>query len=335
MHIFSKISHLYLVFCYTLIWFSSTSVFADTKIKTDLLPPGDLIDVGGYKLHIYCKGDVTSRPTVILDSGVGGFSLEWIRIQETIAEQDRICAYDRAGYGWSDMGPLPRTTKRITTELHTLLENAGITGPYIFVGHSFGGYTAQYYARNYQDEIIAMLLIDSSHPEQFYRFPTRKSTHTHKSVDRSKTRYRIQQPTLSNNYPLEVVDIAYHLMSSWKSTLTLQEERSSFYISGLQIDASDPMPDIPLIVLTRGQRVWPKDEYGDAMEKTWLQLQEELTSISSKTEHIIAKNSGHLIHLDQPGIVIKAVRNLLHKNENEETQKLIECSQPESVTVNC
>ena len=107
--------------------------------------PGRLVDVGGYRLHIYCAGE--GMPSIIFDSGVGGFSLEWTRVQKVLARRTRVCTYDRAGYGWSDLGPLPRTSERITRELHTLLEKAGVAGPYILAGHSFGGYNAQLFAR--------------------------------------------------------------------------------------------------------------------------------------------------------------------------------------------
>ena len=88
---------------------------------------GKLVDVGGYRLHINCVG--RGLPTIIFDSGAGGFSLEWSRVQVVLARQTKVCTYDRAGYGWSDMGPLPRTSERITKELHTLLNNGNISGP--------------------------------------------------------------------------------------------------------------------------------------------------------------------------------------------------------------
>ena len=104
-----------------------------------------MVDVGGFRLHINCQGE--GEPTVVLDSGAGGFSLEWVNIQKALSPQTRVCAYDRAGYAWSDMGPLPRTSRRIVGELKTLLEKGDIPGPYILVGHSFGGFNVQYFAR--------------------------------------------------------------------------------------------------------------------------------------------------------------------------------------------
>ena len=100
-------------------------------------PPGEMVDVGGYSLHINCVGQ--GSPTVLLDAGSGGFSAQWVRVQQEVSGTTRVCAYDRAGMGWSEMGPEPRDAKRITGELHALLEGAGIEGPYVLVGHSFGG----------------------------------------------------------------------------------------------------------------------------------------------------------------------------------------------------
>ena len=100
-------------------------------------PPGTLIDMGGYKLHLYCTGErKTSQPTVVLEAGSGSASPDWGLVQPEIAKVTRVCSYDRAGYGWSDPGPLPRTSQRFAEELHTLLDKAGEEGPYITFGAS-------------------------------------------------------------------------------------------------------------------------------------------------------------------------------------------------------
>src|SRR5262245_44665980 len=100
-------------------------------------PPGQMVDVGGYRLHIQCMGAGT--PTVVLNSGAGGFSAEWSLIQPELAKTTRVCAFDRAGLGWSDPGPEPRTPARIADELDALLTHAGIKGPLVLVAHSAGG----------------------------------------------------------------------------------------------------------------------------------------------------------------------------------------------------
>ena len=281
----------------------------ENLLPEDLYPPGHIVDVGGHRMHIYCQG--TGEPTIVLDSGAGGFSLEWVNIQKAISPQTRVCAYDRAGYGWSDMGPLPRSSKRIVSELHMLLSNAKIPGPYILVGHSFGGYTAQYFARNYPRETAGLVLIESSHPEQAQRLPQIDRSQAKRYPARSRT-YNVLRPILHEHYPEETGARAYRLMSSWKYRFTLQEEMLSLPLSAQEVLDAGPLPIIPLVVLTRGKRVWPNNGIGDEMEKTWMELQDELSLLSRDAVHLIAEHSGHSIHLDQPGLVISALRNLLN-----------------------
>ena len=134
-------------------------------------PPGKLIDVGGYRLHLYCTGTSHSgSPTVILEAGGGGGSVGWSKIQPGVASFTRVCSYDRAGYGWSDNGPLPRTAGRIVTELHTLLTRAAVPGPYVLVGHSFGGLIVRLYAYRYPQQVAGLVLVDSI-SEEGVRFP--------------------------------------------------------------------------------------------------------------------------------------------------------------------
>ena len=144
-------------------------------------PPGEMVDVGGYSLHINCVGQGSS--TVVLDGGSGEMSAHWVWVQREVSDTTRVCAYDRAGMGWSEMGPQPRDAKQISSELHTLLSKAGIEGPYVLVGHSFGGLYMQTYAARYPDEVAGVSLVESSHPEQFsYRPVARDSYEPQKQI---------------------------------------------------------------------------------------------------------------------------------------------------------
>jgi len=130
-------------------------------------PPGQLIDVGGHSLHIYCRG--TGTPTVILDALFPGTVSNWAWVQPEIAKTTRVCAYDRAGLGWSDSGPIPRDAVQQAAELHTLLTNAGVTGPYVLMGHSLGGLTVRMFADRYPDEVAGMVLVEASNPDGWKR----------------------------------------------------------------------------------------------------------------------------------------------------------------------
>jgi hypothetical protein len=114
-------------------------------------PPGRLVDVGGYKMHLHCTGQ--GSPVVVLDAGLGDSYVSWRKVQPEIAKLTTVCSYDRAGLGFSDASPHPRTSKIIAEELHTLLHNAGVAFPVILVGHSMGGYDVRLFASLYRHAI--------------------------------------------------------------------------------------------------------------------------------------------------------------------------------------
>lgn len=122
--------------------------------------PGKMIDVGGYKLYLDCRG--AGSPTVILDNGLGGVSSEWALVQPEVARFTRVCSYDRAYDGFSDAGPIPRTMHRQAFELHRLLLSAHLTPPVLLVGTSIGGFLDQVYKSVYSSEVGGMVLIDST-----------------------------------------------------------------------------------------------------------------------------------------------------------------------------
>ena len=129
--------------------------------------PGEMVDVGGYKLHVYCTG--SGSPTVILDALFPGTVSNWAWVQPEIAQTTRVCAYDRAGLGWSDSGPEPYDARKQAQELHVLLTKAHISGPFILVGHSLGGLTVRMFADQYPDEVAGMVLIEGTNPDTWNR----------------------------------------------------------------------------------------------------------------------------------------------------------------------
>ena len=129
-------------------------------------PPGKLVDLGGWRIHINCTGeDKPNTPTVVLESGSGDFSFDWSLVQPGVARFTRVCSYDRAGHAWSDLGPRPRTMKQIAYELHTTLVKLAIKPPYVMAGQSFGGFLVRTFAAQYPKEVAGMVLVDSTHED--------------------------------------------------------------------------------------------------------------------------------------------------------------------------
>lgn len=127
------------------------AIYQFVEAKRDLAShpaPGKLADIGGYRLHLNCQG--SGSPTVLLESGIADDSLTWLGVQPAIARTTRVCSYDRAGYGWSDPSPKSRDVRTIAQELHTLLNHAGVSGPFVLVGHSLGGMIVREYAGLYR-----------------------------------------------------------------------------------------------------------------------------------------------------------------------------------------
>ncbi len=272
-------------------------------------PPGELVPIGTHRLHIYCKG--TGSPTVIIDAGLGSSSLEWKNIHDGISQNVRICIYDRAGYGWSDVGPLPRTSKQIADELYFLIDAKKLPDPYILVGHSFGGYNMRYFANEHPELVAGIVLVDSSHPDQFERLHLKETVI--RKVNHPKTfSYTVSQPVMHANYPKSIKNLAFRLLTNYKSHTTRLNELENFRVSAKQVALANAIPNVPLLVLTRGKRVWPNDERGDQMEAAWEAMQAELSYLSTISIQVVAKESGHSIHLDQPELVSSSILNTIN-----------------------
>ena len=134
--------------------------FAGGRREFPPKPPGKLVDLGGHKLHVYCSGH--GSPTVVVENGLGDFSFDWTLVQNQVSRFARICTYDRAGYAWSDPGPKPRTFAQINLELHDALEKLGERGPYVLVGHSYGGPVMRNFAAQFPRNAAGLVLVDSA-----------------------------------------------------------------------------------------------------------------------------------------------------------------------------
>jgi pimeloyl-ACP methyl ester carboxylesterase len=278
--------------------------------------PGHLIEVGGQYLHLFCEGE--GSPTVILDAGLGGVSAEWYPLQGQLAEVTQTCSYDRAGSGWSTPARGPRTSIYLAAELYALLKRSGLAGPYVFVGHSFGGVIAQMFAHRYTHETAGLVLLDASHPEQVRRFLEPPIGLNTAPSRRGIVRY--SAPRLPVNLAPEVEVLVRRLMAQPKARAAMAEEYFGFRESLRRLAQEGPLPDVPVMVLSHGARIWPDTPKGDLIERLWAELQADLIRGVPRAAHLVASESGHHIHLDQPNLVWDAVATLvrLHRKATDD-----------------
>ena len=272
----------------------------------------DDIPVGHQRLHIECVGHGT--PTVVLDAGLGGSSLEWTYVVSELRTHTRVCTYDRAGYGISDSVPGARTSSHIANELYLLLDGAGEAPPYIVAGHSFGGYNMQIFARRYPYLTAGLVLIDASHPGQVERFlapPLRMLT-------APSSRYGIvkfgEPRPPHTQLPSPVQRAIAARAGSVKARRTLAAELLGFRDSAREVARAGPLVDLPLVVITRGRSDGTSSARQQAIERLWLELQVELAHESSASVHLVARRSGHNVHIEQPQVVAYAIELLVERH---------------------
>ncbi len=309
---------------------------AKTRLKAKYPPPGKLIDVGDYKLHIQCNG--TGTPTVVMESGLGDSSTIWAKVWPEVAKTTRVCIYDRAGLGWSETSPKPRTAKIIVEELHTLLTKAEIPGPYILVGHSIGGVYMRLFAHTYPDKVAGMVLIDSSHEEQMLRAPEAFVIFEKASMQKMIGQLEFFKPLEAMGifalFPSRVpaddlmpedAKKAYQAMAAKDTTFlrALISETKAIDQSMAQAREAQikTLGDMPVIVLSRGQGALPPDaglseDVVKQFNAGWQQMQQEMAEMSSRGKWVVVEESGHYIHLQQPEMVVKAIREVI-ENMNE------------------
>jgi len=279
--------------------------------------PGKLVDVGGYRLHLNCTGTARpGRPTVILEAAWGGTSLDWSKVQPGAAAFTRVCAYDRAGYGWSDTGRSPRTAGQVVTELHTLLTRAGVAGPYVLAGHSLGGLFVRLYAYRYPQQVAGLVLVDSPHEEDEFRWTWTGSALT--TICGALARFGIVRPFVFRlggvaNYPPAARPSVKAHFSQTRFCRTYADEGAALEQSAAQVRAGrHPLGRLPLVILTRGvDGKFYQGNAGKPVPRSWRTRQRDLVGLSTNSTQIIATRSGHYILLDQPELVIAAISQVL------------------------
>jgi pimeloyl-ACP methyl ester carboxylesterase len=291
--------------------YESASEAADVRAYP---PPGQLVDVGGYRLHIYCTG--AGSPAVVIDAGWGDWSLGWSRVQPGVAAITRVCTYDRAGMGYSEAGPLPRDAGQFAAELHTLLGRAGIPGPYVLAGHSLGGLPVRVYAHEYPAEVAGIVLIDSMSPGQASR-PDRSP-----DPGSGPTPTRLAQPVRSMSLLARIglvrlvigpgsgrglapdASQAYAAFSvTPRAVQAWADEGQGLPASLVEAGAVKSFGAVPLVVLSRGLDPDPE----------WQRLQAGLLGLSSNSRGLVAEQSAHNIQLDQPEAAVAAIVGLVEQ----------------------
>lgn len=295
------------------VW-QSLSYKADQK---QYPPLGRLVDVDGHAMHIYCTGE--GSPTVLLEGGVPEWSIHWQKVQPELSKSTRVCSYDRAGYGWSEPGPMPRTTEQIVSELHTLLVNAGEHEPFLLVSHSFSGPTSLLYQHEYPNEVVGMVLIETWSPELFASMPDEiaqslpmlqffRAT-TPLGLVRLMDRAMPLADSLQTQHLPDSMQPIYRAAYSSGMWGTMYEEYSAIPQNGLQTRNLGTLGDLPLIVVRASERAaddYPSDEVWDA-------TLQGLADLSTNSKLVVAQNSGHLVQLDQPQWTVDLVRGMLEE----------------------
>ena len=273
--------------------------FATRKDLAAAPPPGHLVDIGGYRLHLWCTGN--GAPAVILDTGLGGSTADWGFVQPAVARFTRVCSYDRAGMGYSDPGPSPRTARRIANELADLLDRSGNAGPVVLVGASIAGFDVRVFASDRPERAAGLVLVDASHEDQAHEVP-------------QMARF---VPLLSTIGVLRLLDVSFgQRIESLAPSVRQYARATSFRAAGYQAAADEIIHiresasevrssrrklTMPVLVITGGR----------GADENWRQLQRDQASLSERGCLMIAQESGHVVPVDQPEVVVGAIRTVV------------------------
>lgn len=326
-----------------ILWMVPASARAQTDSVPPLPPPGRLIDVGGWRMHLYCTGSrAAGRPTVVLEAGAGDFSVDWSLVQPGVSPFARVCSYDRSDEGWSDWGPHPRTLHQDVYELHTLLQRGDEPPPFVLVGHSYGGWIARLYASTYRSDVVGLVLVEGGLDNPVRMLADGKIVHNAELVTGRPI------PPVKASGPLRVSDIPGPALAAMKAAAvemtphanepprdklppdaqamrTWATAQIKHYgisdnavepeeIAGLaaeRLQSAQPYGAMPLVVLVRGVAADQGPGNDAASEAERRRAFAELASLSSHGRLIVAEHSGHQVPLDQPELVIATIRDVV------------------------
>lgn len=285
--------------------------------------PGRFYTIGGYRMHIHCTGN--GLPTVLLEAAASANWMAWRRVQPQLSQQTRVCSYDRAGHGWSDLRPGPRDADRIVSELHDLLNQAGVERPLVLVGHSAGGLYVREFARRFPAEVAGVALLDASSPRQLDALPGWRAAY-----ERNRRGYpgRLRWEKLrvwsgwerlmgrcsiddSSEAP-EVVGQYAAMMCRPTFAGGEESEYAYFEATSRQAARLESLGTLPLVIVSRDPAA-EKETSSEtiAQERAWDQEQERMKALSSRSWRVIARGSGHAVHHARLDLVVREVRLLI------------------------
>ena len=285
--------------------------------------PGRLIDAGGHRLKVNCTG--SGSPTVVLESGWGDVLVEWQAVQPQISTFTRVCSYDRAGYGESDAGPLPRTSLQIARELHVLLQSVGEHPPFIVVGHSFGGYNVRVFHGQYPNEVVGLLLVDATQEDQYQLLPSAWKQMFVSELSRWQNLAKWMPLQISLGiarlrFEKQLGPYGYLILRS-NYIKARASELQEIQTSAEEARAAGTFGNKPLIVLTGVQQddslknaLSPEDFA--SFQHIWVEtLQPRLAQLSTRGKQVILSNIGHDIPAQDPAAVVNAVREIYEQTK--------------------
>jgi pimeloyl-ACP methyl ester carboxylesterase len=299
-------------------------------------PPGTLIDMGDYKLHLYRKDldrEYEGSPTIILEHSLGG--IEGYFLIDELAKIGRVCIYDRAGYGWSDISPHSRTSENMVVELDRLLQNAGIEPPYILVGDSFGSYNARLYARRFPQKVVGMVLTDGLHESGMLKMPFGLQALKYffasgfvMSVFGSILGiirifkilgiFELLKPEL-RKFPQHARQYAIRSFCRPKHWLTMAQEILNLDTSSKQVVVANNFGNLPIVNIQANSffkpALWTNFIPLQSANRLRETMHGELMQLSTNCTQIQTNNSSHFVWIDEPEMIVTAVRMVLEKVE--------------------
>jgi pimeloyl-ACP methyl ester carboxylesterase len=259
-------------------------------------PPGRLVAVGGHRLHIWCAG--SGSPAVVLEAGLGGTTADWGFVQPEIAGFTQVCSYDRAGVGYSDPGPSPRTARRIAGELARLLERAHVAAPVVVVAASIGGLSARVFASEHPDQVAGLVLVDASHEDQDAEVPAIAPLVPLLAATGAFRLLGVTFGPAVASLPPNARGRAVATGSRTSAYRAAVDELRHFPQSAAEVKTTRRPLAIPLVVVTAGL----------GSDDRWRELQRDQVALSSRGCQLVAERSGHAVPLGDPDTVVRAVR---------------------------